>query len=90
MEARLIRNNYDYSIGPYTNDFGEPLPAYSRGMDTDAVQSAVFADANWKPFYGLSFNLGARADSYSFNKHFFVSPRLSPCATGTGPKTSRT
>ena len=77
VEARLIKNNYDYYIGPYTNIFGEPLPAFSKDMDTDAVQSGVFANATWKPFYGLSFNLGARADYYSFNKHYFVSPRLS-------------
>jgi hypothetical protein len=77
VEARLVRNNYDYYIGPYTNIFGESLPAFSRDMDTDAVQSGVFANATWKPFYGLSFNLGARADYYSFNKKLFVSPRLS-------------
>jgi outer membrane receptor for ferrienterochelin and colicin len=37
----------------------------------------VFANAAWKPWSGMSVNLGARADHYSYNGHFFVSPRLS-------------
>lgn len=77
VEARLVQNNYDYYLGSYTNIFGEPQPAFAKDMDAAAVQSALFVNASWKPFNGLSFNLGARADYYSFNKHYFVSPRLS-------------
>ncbi|MBN2399479.1 MAG: TonB-dependent receptor, partial [Candidatus Aminicenantes bacterium] len=77
LESRLIENNYDYTIGPYTNIFGDALPAFSKDMDTEAVQSGVFANATWKPFFGMNFNLGVRADYYSFNDHVFISPRLS-------------
>ncbi len=77
LESRLIENSYNYYVGPYTSILGEALPAFSKDVNTEAVQSGVFANASWKPFNGLTVNLGGRADYYSFNDHVFVSPRLS-------------
>ncbi len=76
-EARFIGNKYDYYVGAYTNVMGNPMPAVTRKIDSNAVQAGLFVNATWTPFYGLNLNLGVRGDYYSYNKNMFVSPRFS-------------
>lgn len=77
VEARRIINKYDYFLDAYTNIMGDPMPAFTKDIDTYAIQAGLFANATWMPIYGTNLNLGLRADYYSYNKHTFISPRLS-------------
>jgi hypothetical protein len=77
FEAQYLINNYDYYWAEYTNALGDAVPELRNDFKITSEKYAFFTGVLMQPFTRLKTNLGLRADYFTYNKKFHVSPRFS-------------
>lgn len=69
--------DYNYYFAGKTDEMGNSVPG-SRGETAfSASKWGAHAIYTWSPAYWFTANIGLRADYFGFNRHFYLSPRVS-------------
>ncbi len=77
IEGKLLFTDYDNFYAASVDPLGQPVPAMNLIIAEMAQKGGAFLNYMWKPIPSLSINPGVRADYFSWNENFYVSPRLS-------------
>ncbi len=77
FDAKIVGVDYDNYLGPYTDPFGNPIPAYLVRDNFWSRKGGAFVNLSWKPFTRLTLSPGARYDYFAYNKSGNISPRFS-------------
>ncbi len=72
-----LTNSHEYVEGEYLDIVGNRVPTFRHNVKHSAQKAAVFANYIWSPGGKLKINAGVRADYFSYNESFSLSPRLS-------------
>ncbi|MCP4215932.1 MAG: TonB-dependent receptor [bacterium] len=75
FEGKHGTSKYNYFAAAYTDALGQEVPQVYKQINEDAWKSSLFAEYTVNPFSRLSFNLGVRADYFSYTGRTSVSPR---------------
>jgi len=76
LDARYLISNYDNFYATYTDALGDSLAAFTWNEQITAQKLGAFANYVFKPFPRFSTTVGLRADYFSFNENWTLSPRL--------------
>ncbi len=77
IEAKHLITDYDYFLAEYTGLLGKKVPDIVKKIRVSAVKYAAFANNNWNPLPQLVFNIGIRAEHFTYNRNTHFSPRFS-------------
>ncbi len=77
FETKMEKLDFNNYFPEYMNRWEEIMPAVSIGAETSTNRSGTFITLLYNPWNSLKTSIGIRADYFTYNKHFLVSPRLS-------------
>ena len=77
LEVKHLIWDYGFFIGAYTDILGNTVPETKKDIHTSAQRYSLFTQHIWNPDSKIAFKWGLRADYYSFNHNFHLSPRIS-------------
>jgi hypothetical protein len=77
VEAKREIADYDYFFAADTNRLGELVPALRIKDDFHVTKAGAFASLIWNPVLSVTTTFGLRADYFSYNDNFHLSPRIS-------------
>ncbi len=77
VEAKHLIEDYDNWYAETTNDIGAPIPALTIKDKITGDKIGGFLNYIVTSFYRLTTTLGVRADYFSYNDNFVISPRFS-------------
>ncbi|MCF7859732.1 MAG: TonB-dependent receptor [Candidatus Cloacimonetes bacterium] len=77
LETKLLQSNYDNFLAESTNALGDTIPELIVDKNISAHKLGVFASLNYDLTANFSGTFGLRADYFSYNDNFSISPRFS-------------
>jgi outer membrane receptor for ferrienterochelin and colicin len=77
IDAKIVGVDYDNYLGPYTDPFGNPIPAYLVKDEFWSQKGGAFVNFSWKPVKRLTLSPGMRYDYFAYNENGSISPRFS-------------
>ena len=76
LEAKRFLWEYGFFLGAYTDILGNSVPETKKDIHTSAQRYSFFTQHIWNPNPRIVFKWGLRADYYSINHNFHLSPRV--------------
>ena len=80
MEIKHLRSDYDYRVGERFDFFGHFVPEVHIRSKVNATKSSGFINYRLSVLKPFTVTLGLRADYFSYNKNFHLSPRFTVTA----------
>jgi hypothetical protein len=77
FDSEYLITDYDYNFAEYTNATGDTVAKMNNDKKIYGNKFGFFASHIMHPFSRLKTNFSLRADYFSYNKKYHLSPRLS-------------